>query len=471
MKKHIAFSVMALAMLAARLSAAASLVLTAPNGGETLTLGQTAQITWSASGVSQNLKLQLINNSGGVVGVIARNIASSPNAFSWTVGQLYDITAPAGNYKVRVRTIDGAYQDASDAVFAIAAGSVQPPSLKLAAPNGGESWSQGAVKTVSWTGANLSGNNRLELWKGNAKVGVIKSNLPAASGSFAWPAGHSTAGMAGEGTDYKVKVINSSGLEDAGDNFFAITKGMYQTSLNQTLGNQQPHAITKPGPSFKTVDFEVMNVERKSGGVIWAEVKNNGAGDYQGLLDFHMRFLLQPQDPAVSVPVNLPAGGRQWVDLQYALSMEEINKAEQGGDSDYFITVQVDCNNKILETEEANNLKVFYIASPCPVYIQSFSIVVSPAASSGPYPLPVRVNVFVYCLGQGELTFSISDPAGSTKHVDQFLKKGENKFDVWLTPIQATTPNKDKAQIQARIMNLNFECGIKESNVVDCSYQ
>lgn len=243
MKKLI--GIVALFILAAGLPAAQTIVVTAPNGGETLTIGQTMHITWTASNVSQNVKLQLIRSGGALVGVIANNVAPAPGTFAWTIGQYIGGTAAAGSYKVRVRTMDNAVEDASNADFTIAGGTVTPPqgTLSLTAPNGGESWSQGAATTISWTGANLSGSNRLELWKGNARIGVIKNNLPAATGSFPWQAGVSAAGMAAEGTDYKVKVINSSGLEDAGDNFFAISKGMYQTSMNQTLGNVQPQRV------------------------------------------------------------------------------------------------------------------------------------------------------------------------------------------------------------------------------------
>ncbi len=107
---------------------AQSLVITAPNGGETLTIGQAVQITWTASNASQKVKLQLIKGGGALVGVIAGNLNATPGAFTWTVGQYQGGIAEAGsNYKIRVRLQDGDSEDASNGTFTIAAGAATPP--------------------------------------------------------------------------------------------------------------------------------------------------------------------------------------------------------------------------------------------------------------------------------------------------------------------------------------------------------
>ena len=61
-----------------------------------------------------------------------------------TVGQYTGGTAAAGSYKVRVRTSDNAVEDDSNTAFTIVA--APQGTLALTAPNGGESWSQGAAK-------------------------------------------------------------------------------------------------------------------------------------------------------------------------------------------------------------------------------------------------------------------------------------------------------------------------------------
>jgi hypothetical protein len=120
---------------------AQSLTLTAPNGGETLTLGQTVQVTWTASNVNQKVKLQLIRGGGALVGLIAKDLNAAPGAFHWTVGQYQGGTAQAdGNYKIRVRLQGGDLEDASNGVFAIAAAPAPP------APPTGLNMSQSGIQ-------------------------------------------------------------------------------------------------------------------------------------------------------------------------------------------------------------------------------------------------------------------------------------------------------------------------------------
>jgi hypothetical protein len=107
---------------------AQNLTITAPNGGETLTLGQTVQITWTANNVSQKVKLQLIRGGGALVGLIKGNLNATPSSFTWTIGQTDSGTATADtNYKIRIRTADNALEDASNGTFTIAAASTPPP--------------------------------------------------------------------------------------------------------------------------------------------------------------------------------------------------------------------------------------------------------------------------------------------------------------------------------------------------------
>jgi hypothetical protein len=107
---------------------AQNLTITAPNGGETLTLGQTVQINWTANGVNQKVKLQLIRGGGALVGLIEGNLNATPSSFTWTIGQTDSGTAAADtNYKIRIRTADNALEDASNGTFTIAVASTPPP--------------------------------------------------------------------------------------------------------------------------------------------------------------------------------------------------------------------------------------------------------------------------------------------------------------------------------------------------------
>jgi len=101
--------------------AAQTITVTSPNGGETLASGSAGQIAWTAVGVSQNVKIILLHEDGSRYAVITRERAFGASPYPWTVGQTVDGMAPAGNYKVRVSTIDGTVTDISDRAFAIGA--------------------------------------------------------------------------------------------------------------------------------------------------------------------------------------------------------------------------------------------------------------------------------------------------------------------------------------------------------------
>ncbi|MFP2899864.1 lamin tail domain-containing protein [Corallococcus sp. 4LFB] len=84
---------------------AGSVKVTAPNGGETLQAGQTFNITWTSSNVSQvNLTYTL---DGTVWRALASNVAASTGRYTWTVPSESSTAA-------RVRVADAARADVAD---------------------------------------------------------------------------------------------------------------------------------------------------------------------------------------------------------------------------------------------------------------------------------------------------------------------------------------------------------------------
>jgi hypothetical protein len=105
---------------------AGSITVTSPNGGETLVLGKSWPIAWTATNVAVNVKIQLIKSGGGLVGVITTNRVPGNSPYSWTVGQTTSGIAPAGSYKVRVSALDNSVLDESDEAFTIVADTAPP---------------------------------------------------------------------------------------------------------------------------------------------------------------------------------------------------------------------------------------------------------------------------------------------------------------------------------------------------------
>jgi hypothetical protein len=152
--KKVRLSAIAVLLLLAPL-AAATITVISPNGGETMVLGQTWPIAWTATGVNGNVKIQLIKPGGALIGVIAPSLAHGSSPFPWTIGLTSSGMAAAGNYKVRVISLDGSVMDESNNLFTLA-DAVEPPqpggkpTIVVTSPNGGESWPYGREQPVTW---------------------------------------------------------------------------------------------------------------------------------------------------------------------------------------------------------------------------------------------------------------------------------------------------------------------------------
>jgi hypothetical protein len=202
--------------------------MTSPNGGETWPLGSKHNITWNASGISSNVKLVLFKN-GVKVGNIVTNLPATPSSYTWTVGNYMGGTATGGTgYTVRVITVDGAFNDYSDAPFTITP-------LNLVSPNGFENWQLGSVHPITWTAPGIAANIKLVLFKNGVKLGNIVTNISAGTGTYDWIVGNYIGGSATVGGGYAVRVITMDGVyRDDSDVPFAITA---QSLLNLTSPN------------------------------------------------------------------------------------------------------------------------------------------------------------------------------------------------------------------------------------------
>lgn len=217
--------IIALLLLLAPLAAPA-ITMTSPNGGETLALGASFPVTWTATGVTQNVKLILLREDNSIFEVIARELAPGGSPYNWTVGRTETGDAPAGRYKIRVSTMDGGQKDVSDAAFTISDGSSPSPTISVSSPNGGESWELGSSHPVTWSSTGLAGTVNVSLLQGGTVLGSIGS-ASAAAGSLAWTVGDYSGGTATARGGYRVRVTHSSGApgDDSNADFAIGTAG------------------------------------------------------------------------------------------------------------------------------------------------------------------------------------------------------------------------------------------------------
>ena len=85
-----------------------------------------------------------------------------------------------------------------------------PSLLHFSAPAGGETWTIGQTKPITWTSSNISGNVTLLLYRGGTapqnRVGIINNAVPVAAGKYIWQVGQHLTGMATPGNGYQIVI-------------------------------------------------------------------------------------------------------------------------------------------------------------------------------------------------------------------------------------------------------------------------
>ena len=124
-----------------------SITITSPNGGESLTPGNSQVIRWTRQDLSGSVKVEINRTySTGTWEVLSSSV--SVDSLVWTVDQSSTTLA-----RIRVTSVSyPTISDVSDANFTI-----RTPALSVSSPNGGESWLVGSTHTVRWSRANLTG--------------------------------------------------------------------------------------------------------------------------------------------------------------------------------------------------------------------------------------------------------------------------------------------------------------------------
>ena len=196
------------------------IVVTLPNGGETWTRGTTNTIRWTYTGnPGSSVRIELLKG-----GVLNRTINSSRWIGGGGIGS-YNWTVPTGqtlgsDYTIRVTsTTNAAYTDTSNNNFTIAG-----PTITVALPNGGETWTRGTTNTIRWTYTGNPGNYlRIELWKAgtlNRTIALFAWKGTGGIGSYNWTIpSNQTLGI-----DYRIKVTSTTNAvyTDTSNNDFRI---------------------------------------------------------------------------------------------------------------------------------------------------------------------------------------------------------------------------------------------------------
>src|SRR3989441_1204745 len=158
------------------------LTVTSPVGTDVWNVGVVKTVSWTSTGAGAIPTVNLEYSQNGLFTdtvVIATGVASGPTggSYSWTVAD-----AIASTVKVRVKHPTDATVSAVSAAFTIKG------SLALTAPVGGEAWTVGSTRNITWTRQGSLADLKLEYSRDNfvADIQSITLSTPAAGGSFAW---------------------------------------------------------------------------------------------------------------------------------------------------------------------------------------------------------------------------------------------------------------------------------------------
>jgi hypothetical protein len=231
------------------------ITVTSPNGGESWAAGSFHQILFDEN-LTGNVKIELYK--GGVYDSDINASTSSDGSTNWTIpaGQ-----TPGSDYKVKITSLsDTTISDFSDADFTISA--FVPPFVTVTSPNGGEGWARGVQYQITFND-NITGNIKIELYKGGVFNSVINASTPS-DGQTNWTILASTA----VGSDYKIKItsVDDTTLSDFSDADFSI--GSFELTVPN--GGESWGAGTFQQLKFKTglVDTDmVVDFELWKGGV------------------------------------------------------------------------------------------------------------------------------------------------------------------------------------------------------------
>lgn len=132
--------------------------VTDPDGGETLAVGSSTDVTWDVTGSVTEVKLEYYNGSSWVnftesEGTLNDGIVSNDGSFSWTVPDA--ITSSA---KVRVSDADSGHPASSDesaSTFTIKAG------FDFGAPTSASNWAVNEEQDITWTTSGTVSDIRL----------------------------------------------------------------------------------------------------------------------------------------------------------------------------------------------------------------------------------------------------------------------------------------------------------------------
>jgi hypothetical protein len=217
---------------------------------------------------------------------------------------------------------------------------LQAQSLNLTAPNGGENWTLGTSRNVTWTFSGYADGApvKLVLFKDavdpDHKIGNIVENISIGSGrsgSYSWTVGNYDGGTVAAGSGYYIRVIDMNG-----------------TARDESNGPFTISAAAAGGIDLEATDVIIDHTRS----LLSVRVRNNLAA-FSGWVQIRSRVAKTLAEMWYDRRrLELASGGSDWVNLRnVGFEMFEGECGEE-------FEVLVNSDNAVAETDTDNNRKI-----------------------------------------------------------------------------------------------------------------
>jgi hypothetical protein len=221
------------------MSYAASITITNPSSGLTIYKGSSLNITWTKSGsMNANVKIRLYRGSTKVLNITD----STPNngSYTWRIPE----SLSNGSYIIRVKTVDNAVYDNSDAFNIVEAFSVGSSTIRILQPSSGLTLHKGSSFNITWTkSGSMNANVKIRLYRGSTKVLNITDSTPN-NGSYTWRIPES---LSNGSYIIRVKTVDNEVFDDSAT--FEIGSGVNLGDYRMMHKIEAPHSIEILSPN------------------------------------------------------------------------------------------------------------------------------------------------------------------------------------------------------------------------------
>lgn len=156
-----------------------TITVTTPNGGEVWPVGSSQTINWTSTGTVGNVKIEYSTDTGSNWTTVAASTAND-GVYNWTIPNTISTQCAV---KISEAS-DSSPSDISNSFFSIE--SASNPTITVSTPNGGEGWSIGSSKTITWTTTGTVGNVKIQYSTNNGSSWSTVTSSTANDGAFNW---------------------------------------------------------------------------------------------------------------------------------------------------------------------------------------------------------------------------------------------------------------------------------------------